>query len=274
MPQHGHHAESDAPTASGVGHVTTQPAPQAAHAHEGSPTAVLVIHGFTSRPASIMPWADALRAAGHPVKTPLLPGHGTHWHDLESLPYTAWTRAVEVAYDSLAARHGSVAVAGLSMGGTLALHLAAVRRPVAVLVTNPALSPYPWYARFAPALRHVVRSTSGIADDIARPGVSEGAYERTPTAAVAQLIRLEASVRRELPGIAAPITLFRSATDHVVSDASVDALRSGLTTATRARLREVPLPRSLHVATLDWDAGIIADGSVSALAEARTGALP
>lgn len=226
---------------------------------------VVVLHGFTSVPGSVAPWAEALEAAGHPVSVPLLPGHGTHWRDMHAVPYTAWTSAVEDAYDDLAARTGAVAVAGLSMGGALALHLAAVRRPVAALVVNPGLAPFPWYMRLSPLLRRVVTSTAGIADDIAKPGMSEGAYERTPTAAVAQLLRLEASVRRELRGVVAPVTLFRSATDHVVSEGSVRALRRGLSPAARSLLEVVTLPRSHHVATLDWDADLIAERSLAAL---------
>jgi carboxylesterase len=227
-------------------------------------TAALVIHGFTSTPGSIMPWADAFREVGYTVSTPTLPGHGTRWEDLIGVSAQAWMRAAEDAYDALAATHERIVVCGLSMGGALALHLGAVRRPVAVYVVNPALAPYPALTRLTPVLKRVRASVAGIGGDIAKPGSVEPTYERVPLAAVQELVRLEATVRRELRGIAAPVTLFRSDVDHVVSDASVVALRRGLNPA--VQLREIALHKSLHVATLDHDADLIARHSLTDLA--------
>ncbi|MGO3153593.1 MAG: alpha/beta hydrolase [Galactobacter sp.] len=223
---------------------------------EPTGTGVLVIHGFTSTPGSVRPWAQACNEAGHSVSTPLLPGHGTRWEDLIETPAEAWLEAVEDAYDALASTVDRVAVCGLSMGGALALHLAAVRRPVAVYLVNPALTPHPFAMRLTPALKYMRRSVAGIGGDVARPGSAEPTYERTPLAAVAQLGRLQRQVRGELPGIAAPVTLFRSDVDHVVSDASVAAVRSGL--RADVEYTQIPLHESFHVATLDYDADLIA----------------
>ncbi|MGO2634624.1 MAG: alpha/beta hydrolase [Galactobacter sp.] len=222
---------------------------------EPTGTGVLVIHGFTSSPGSIRPWAQACAEVGHAVSTPTLPGHGTRWEDLADTRAEEWLQAVEDAYDALAASVDRVAVCGLSMGGALALHLAAVRRPVAAYLVNPALTPHPFAVRLTPVLKHVVRSVSGIGGDVAKPGASEPTYERTPVAAVAQLVRLQRQVRGELPGIVAPVTVFRSEVDHVVSDASVTALRGGL--RSDIDYTQVPLKQSFHVATLDYDADLI-----------------
>lgn len=237
-------------------------------------TAVLVIHGFTSRPSSVAAWGEAIHADAHSVSVPLLPGHGTRWEDMDAVTAEDWVAAVETAYDALAADHERVVVAGLSMGGALALHLGAARTPALILVANPALTFGRRLAHAAPALRRVVRSTPSIGDDIAKGGVTENAYERTPTAAVAQLGRLMRRVRRELPGIQAPIVLFRSDEDHVVPDSSVRALLAGLNPAARARLRRVALHDSLHVATLDNDAGLIEQVSREEIAGLAPGAKP
>src|SRR5690606_22483156 len=64
-------------------------------------------------------------------------------------------------------------------------------------------------------LKHVVRSVAPISDDIAKRGVTEGAYPRTPVAAVAQLHSLFAQTRRRLALVDAPVQLFRSTADNV-----------------------------------------------------------
>lgn len=225
--------------------------------------AVLVIHGFTSGPASMRPWAEALAAAGYSVSLPLLPGHGTRWQDLARTPYTQILGAAVAEYESLAARHERVYIAALSMGGALALHLASSHSPAGLVLVNPALSFNQLAARFAGALRFVVPSVNAIADDIAMPGPTEGAYPRTPVAGVYQLGKLFHATIDRLPRVSCPVLVYRSETDHVVPESSIAALRRGLGPA--AQLTVTRLANSYHVATLDYDAQEIFSGSVSFL---------
>jgi alpha-beta hydrolase superfamily lysophospholipase len=46
---------------------------------DAGPVGVLLSHGFTGMPSSLRPWAESVAAAGHSVRLPLLPGHGTSW---------------------------------------------------------------------------------------------------------------------------------------------------------------------------------------------------
>jgi carboxylesterase len=232
----------------------------------GNSDAVLLIHGFTSGPRSLRPWADALLEAGYTVSLPLLPGHGTTWQDLARTRHEQWERAVEEEFDVLQRAHRRVFVAGLSMGGALALHLGIHRAPAGIAVTNPGLSFVDRNARFARFLKYVLASVPAIANDIAMPGQDEGAYARTPVAAVHQLALLFRNTSRLLPRVTAPVLVFRSRTDRVVSDASIDALRAGITGTTAAgtaQLRVDYLERSYHVATLDYDADAIFAGSLA-----------
>lgn len=230
--------------------------------HQGSNgDAVLVLHGFTSGPASMRPWADALAAAGYSVSLPLLPGHGTSWQDLATTPFTDIVAAVAREYESLAARHARVFVCGLSMGGALALHLASSHSPAGLVLVNPGLTFDQAAARFAGALRFVVPSVNAIADDIAMPGNSEGAYTRTPVAGVHQLGKLFRATIDRLPRVSCPVLVYRSETDHVVPESSITALQRGLGPTAPLTIRR--LPRSYHVATLDYDAQEIFAGSIS-----------
>lgn len=224
-----------------------------------SAVGVLVLHGFTSTTASVIDWARAIHGArdtagrGPAVSVPLLPGHGTSWQQLRAQRWQQWRDAVDREYWRLRAEHDAVVVAGLSMGGALALELAA-RRPVAgVLLVNPALALRSRAAAFSALLRYVVHSVPGFGSDISRPGTVETTYDRTPVAAVAQLNLVLRRALRTLPAVTSPCVVFRSGEDHVVADASVRLLqeRSG------GPVRVIPLPDSFHVATLDHDRGII-----------------
>ena len=75
-----------------------------------------------------------------------------------------------------------VFVAGLSMGGALALRLAAKHGDAVsgVVVVNPANRMHGVAQHALPVLRHLVPATKGIASDIAKPLSTELGYDRVP----------------------------------------------------------------------------------------------
>jgi carboxylesterase len=229
---------------------------------DGGPVGVVVSHGFTGTPQSMRPWAQELAAAGFAVELPLLPGHGTSWQEMNRTRWPDWYGAVERAFDRLRDRCDQVYVAGLSMGGTLVLRLAEQRgqQVAGVIVVNPSLASTRPAVKYAlPVLQRFVPSLAGIGSDIAKPGVTELAYDRTPLKALHSLSQLWRSTRADLGRITAPVLLFRSETDHVVEPLSGRLLRE----STNAGLvEERVLAGSYHVATLDHDAPEIFAGSI------------
>ena len=235
---------------------------------------VLVLHGFTSTTASVIEWARAIHraddaAGNHPsVSVPLLPGHGTTWQELGLQNWHAWRDAVDQEYWLLRSRHEHVVVCGLSMGGALAVQLAARYRVAGLLLVNPALALTNRVAAFSHIVKHMVPSTASIGSDINRPSEREITYERTPVAAVAQLNVLIRQAIRTLPSVTAPSLVFRSAQDHVVADASVDLIRE----RSGGSVDVIALPNSFHVATMDYDRGIIETASRQAAQNLMRGA--
>lgn len=218
-------------------------------------------HGFTGSPHSVRPWAQHLASQGWSVSLPLLPGHGTDWRDCNRTKWQDWLAEAEVAFQRLRQRCDRVFICGLSMGGTLALRLAEEHGTdvAGIVLVNPAVAMLRWDTRLLPVLAHVIPSVAAIGNDIALPGVLEGAYDRTPVKAAASLRRFQNLVRAQLGKVTQPLLLLHSAQDHVVEPVNSAMVLSGVASADK---REVVLADSYHVATLDHDAPLIFDETV------------
>ncbi len=228
---------------------------------QGGANGALVLHGFTGCPQSMRPVAEALAAAGFTVELPLLPGHGTTVADMLTTGWEDWTSAAETAYDQLAARCARVVAVGLSMGGTLVCWLAARHPELAGLVcVNPAVEPPA--DSFIELLDGMLASGGetmpAIGSDVAKPGVTELAYDATPIAPLKSLMQAVADLEPKLAAIAAPLLLFTSPQDHVVPPTASDLLAARVS----GSVERVICERSYHVATLDYDGPEIAARSV------------
>ena len=83
--------------------------------------AVLLIHGYTGTPSEMLPLGNYLNQLGYTVLCRRLPGHGTSVGDLERTTAEDWYSAAKDACEGLLGRYEDVYVAGLSMGGVLAI---------------------------------------------------------------------------------------------------------------------------------------------------------
>jgi carboxylesterase len=228
---------------------------------DGGPVGVVLSHGFTGVPASLLPWAQHLAAAGYSVRLPLLPGHGSRWQDTNRSRWIDWYQTIEDAFSELDQQCETVFAGGLSMGGTLVTRLAEQHsdRLAGLVLVNPSYGTERFDARFARYIGWAVRSRPSIGSDIKKPATVEPALDRMPVQAFASLQRLWKVTLADLSRITAPILLFRSREDHVVEPSSGRLLQAG---AVNTTVREVILENSYHVATLDNDAPTIFEGSV------------
>lgn len=246
------------------------PAPVNPHAEpfnsDGGRVGVLLSHGFTGSPASMKPWAQDLAGRGFTVRTPRLPGHGTHWRDLNRVGWDDWYAELDTALSELRASCEHVAVCGLSMGGALALRLAELRSGDidALVLVNPAIAMQSWQLRLVPALKHVIPSIPGIGNDIKKPGADEVGYQRTPLRALHTLVRAWPVIEADLGKITAPLLVFRSTDDHVVDATSLGIIQQGVSSTVADY---ITLTDSYHVATLDFDAQLIFDRSADFLTQ-------
>jgi carboxylesterase len=222
----------------------------------GKSIGVLLSHGFTGSPFSMIPWGRYLAEQGYAVSVPRLPGHGTTWQEMNRTRWEDWYGEVVRAFDDLMADNDIVVVGGLSMGGSLALRLAADRgtQVAGLMLVNPGLDTERKDVLALPLLKHIVASMPGLTNDILKSGVDEHGYSRTPLKAADSMFQAWKVLRADLSQVTAPIVFFRSTVDHVVDRSSDRALRAGVSSTD---LTEIALENSYHVATIDNDAPLI-----------------
>jgi len=236
----------------------------------GRPIGVLLVHGFTGSPASMRPWAEALAGRGYAVEVPLLPGHGTRWQDLNQVEWSDWYDTASAALDRLRADCEAVVVAGLSMGGSVALRLAEERPGdvAGIVLVNPFLSSSRKELVALPVLQRVVPSLAGVINDMKKPGQDEHGYPRLPLKGLFQVTRMWKSVVPDLPKVTQPLLYFQSREDHVIDQSSRDTVLAAV--SSRDVTHRV-LEESYHVATLDHDAETIYDESADFVARVTSG---
>src|SRR5256714_9198420 len=101
---------------------------------EGGSHGVLLLHGFGDTPQTLSLFARHLVKRGFAVYAPLLPGHGRTMKEFMRSRADDWVRAAMNALTDMRRRYATVSVSGLSMGGALAVIIAADRTDIKSLV--------------------------------------------------------------------------------------------------------------------------------------------
>ena len=233
---------------------------------EGNEVGVLVCHGFTGTPQSVRPLGKGLAGAGFTVAGPRLAGHGTRPKDLAKSTASDWISSIEEELDWLRERTDAVFFTGLSMGGMFALYFAAMRPELlrgivpinaCVFLEDPELSRLV-FDENAPA------TVPGIGSDIKASGAEELAYPEVPVPAIKEFMALMRVTNDLLPTIETPVLMFQSTEDHVVPPGNGPYIQSQLGSRYKQLAR---LENSYHVATLDNDAGYIAEQTIRFIIE-------
>lgn len=234
---------------------------QPAAESERTSAGVLCIHGFTGTPFLMRYLGRSLAARGMRALGPLLPGHGTSPEHLAQTTWRDWYGAVEAGLDTLRATCERVAVAGLSLGGLLALHLA-YQRPEHVTAVASLAAPL-WLGGTATALLKATRSSSLTGRALARmlrkvpkfqgsdirdrhmkrlnPG-----YRSIPLPALQQFVEFMNLVRADAHRVVAPTLVMHAPLDHTAPFGSARELAARIS---GARLHV--LSRSYHNITID-----------------------
>jgi carboxylesterase len=216
---------------------------------------VLLIHGFAGTPPELRRLGEHLAAHGYRCRGPALAGHASTPAALEATTRHDWMRSAQDELDSLADGCDEVMVAGQSMGGTIALHLAATDLRVAAVATLAAPL---WLSGLAtltiPVARRVMRWH--------RPGRDVDLYDLEaidelyshglrPMRAVHEFTRLLHDVRDELASVRAPVLVLHGGRDRTIDPANAAEIERRLVCSSEVARHS--FPRSGHGMSVDID---------------------
>lgn len=221
----------------------------------GAP-AVLLLHGGGDTPQTLGYLAAHLAERGYAVRAPLLPGHGRTLREFAAVTAEAWSEAVRAEYERLRAEHSWVAVVGLSMGGALAVQLAAERDDIPALgLVAPYVVMPPRVrraARLAPlwgAVHPYLRSSDGLSIHDPVEMEKSRAYGVFSAPALHALYRTVERASAALPRVTAPTLVIQSREDNRIAPADAERAFARLG-AQRKQL--VWVERAGHVLTVDY----------------------
>jgi carboxylesterase len=232
------------------------------HERVGAP-AVLLLHGAGDTPQALRYLAAALYEHGFHVAAPLLPGHGRSIAAFARVGADDLIDAARATYDDLRQAHPWLGIIGLSMGGALAVQIAADNPDLPALGLAAPYLAMPArierVARFAwlwGPLVPVLRSADGcsVLDPVERErSLGYGVF--TPAA----LRALRTTMRRAvaaLPRVVAPTLIVQSREDNRISVADAEHAFN-LLGAREKRLQWIT--GAAHVITVDYGRdGVIA----------------
>lgn len=215
----------------------------------GGEQGVLLIHGFTGSPSEVRMLGDFLHDKGFTVFAPRLCGHGTTIREMSKTKWFHWYSGVEDGYHILKSLCKSVAVVGNSMGGLLALKLAAeysldkiVSLGTPIYLADKRVSMLPMYRIF----REYIPKKRKVYKDIAAK-YSVG-YSATPLSSVSSLLQLIQQVDRLLPIVKAPLLIIQARWEHTVEPRSAAHIYERVGSSEK---QLVWLEKSGHMVTLD-----------------------
>lgn len=204
----------------------------------------LLIHGFTGTPYEMRGLGKHLAAQGYTVLAPALAGHATRLEDLLPTRWPDWYASVTDAYDQLHEHCDTIFAIGLSLGGALALHLAA-HRPVAgvVAVSAPFALAHPLLPLFQrfPFLYDLVPTVAkrAAAVDVVAPSIltQHPEYSAYPTRASASLMHdFLPHLHDDLRDITAPVLLIQARGDRTIPANSMDEYYARIGTHNKTQL--------------------------------------
>lgn len=240
---------------------------------EGGKPAVLLVHGFPGTPAEMRPLAEIFHVAGWTAQGILLPGFGPDLGTLFARTHDDWATAIREALEALRREHAPVVLLGHSMGGALALRVAAETPPDALILLAPFwrfASVTPLFQLLWPAFRRVVRTL--------RPFSRLDPQNRDVRAAIGQYFPEfdldDPAVLAALREFSVPTSVFeqlrrageagRAAAGRVhVPTLAVQGLQDGLIPLQRTRTLVMDIPGPLHYHEFDGPHELVDPQAVS-----------
>ncbi|MEO7911750.1 MAG: alpha/beta fold hydrolase [Roseiflexaceae bacterium] len=214
------------------------------------PIGVLLIHGYSGSPDELRGMGAHLADAGYTIHGPQLAGHSGAPDDMFGVCWEDWLASAATGLRLLREHCRTVFVCGFSLGGLLALHLAAHEPIGGLILLAPALRLRGGsLLRTTGLLRHILPWYYPLAHaDFASPAVRAAVFERAPEAdlddpavvkqirrtakvpigSLYELARLQRRVRSELARVDVPTLIMQGRNDQTVNPHSAIEVAAGI----------------------------------------------
>ena len=217
----------------------------------GDKTGCLLVHGFTGSPKEMRMMGEFLTNKGKTVLGIRLTGHATNISDMPRTRWQDWFACVEDGINILTGACEHIFIAGLSMGGLLAL-LAASIYPIdgAIAMSTPYSISSDWRIKLAKPLSifsPFVKKEKSEPDD-QKMEKRHVEYEAYPTRSIAELNELISTLKKNLSKINIPILLINSKQDKKVPIAHAEKYIHQILSS---NIEHITLEMSGHVITED-----------------------
>lgn len=200
--------------------MTTSPQSSSTEFSQSPTVGVLLIHGFNGGLYDMEGLAGFLASHGMITENMLLPGHGLRVRDLLPLGWSDWAEAVYRELRTLKQRCDVVFLVGHSLGGALALHVAAHEEVGGVVSMCAPLHLHPLTKHVVRIAKYITPLLPTLREDVrdpdARRRYTRDVYRWTPMRPVESMMQFLPTLRTELPQITAPTLVMTSTHDHVV----------------------------------------------------------
>lgn len=186
---------------------------------KGNHVGVLLIHGFTATTIETRKVGDFLNGKGLSIGAPLLPGHGTSPEDLNRKHWGDWLNAAEEMYMQLTRACRVIFVAGESMGGLLAILMAATHPEMSgMILYAPAMHiPSMQLAWLLAPFKAYVEKSYVKKDQV---DIGWQGYNVVPLRAAVELLRLQKVAKNALSSIRQPVLIFQGKNDQTIDPMS------------------------------------------------------
>lgn len=199
-----------------------------------APLGVLNLHGFTSSLDCVNGLNPYIEALGLPYRMPVLRGHMQTPEALVGVTWRDWYADADAALRDLLTEAEKAVVVGLSMGGLVALQLAAehpdqvdaIALVAAALKLRNPLAPGNALAFLQPVVRKLVRwwpMPPNYADKELEKYDTN--YDRAPMDAILSFLEYTTYIEGRLPEVRAPALIIQSHKDQTVDPKSAQIIR-------------------------------------------------
>ncbi len=207
---------------------------------EKQPFGVLIIHGFTASLDCVSGIDKAINNLGIPTAMPVLRGHGADSPEaLRGVAWNDWVDDARAAFNDLSKEADKIIVFGHSMGGLVALTLAAghagavdsvIVAAAAIQLTSPLAPGKPLHF-LAPLFARLFRKWK-FSPNYADPELAkyDTNYTWAPMDAIVSFLEFSEAARRILPDIHVPALIMQSREDTTVSPESAEIIYNGIST--------------------------------------------